>query len=61
MILSGYIAAAHEPDMKNHGEGSVLIMTNRLENPPARRLACSLCGTEFSCNPAGRAGARRKP
>jgi hypothetical protein len=28
-------------------------MTNRLENPPARRLACSRCGTEFTCNPAG--------
>jgi hypothetical protein len=28
-------------------------MTNRLENPPARRLACSRCGTEFACNPAG--------
>jgi hypothetical protein len=28
-------------------------MTNRLENPPGRRLACSRCGTEFTCNPAG--------
>jgi hypothetical protein len=24
-------------------------MTNRLEMPPARHLACSRCGTEFSC------------
>ena len=28
-------------------------MTNRLENPTARRLACSRCGTEFSCDPTG--------
>jgi hypothetical protein len=25
-------------------------MTNRLENPASRRLACSGCGTEFSCS-----------
>ncbi|HEX9361901.1 MAG TPA: hypothetical protein VF922_10085 [Bradyrhizobium sp.] len=24
-------------------------MTNRLGNPPPRRLACSGCGTEFTC------------
>jgi hypothetical protein len=24
-------------------------MTNRLETAPSRRLACSRCGTEFSC------------
>jgi hypothetical protein len=24
-------------------------MTNRLENPVPRRLACSACGTEFDC------------
>jgi hypothetical protein len=28
-------------------------MTNRLENPAARLLACSRCGTEFTCNLAG--------
>jgi len=25
-------------------------MTNRLENPVSRRLACSSCGTEFTCS-----------
>jgi len=24
-------------------------MTDQLENPPLRRLACSGCGTEFTC------------
>jgi len=47
-----YIAARHEPEMKN-GAGSVLIMTNRLGNPPPRRLFCSGCGTQFTCDPAG--------
>jgi hypothetical protein len=28
-------------------------MTNRSENPPSRRLACSGCGTEFTCSLAG--------
>jgi hypothetical protein len=28
-------------------------MTNRLENLLPRRLACSGCGTEFNCSPAG--------
>jgi len=28
-------------------------MTNRLDNPPARRLACAGCGTEFSCSLSG--------
>jgi ribosomal protein S14 len=29
-------------------------MTNPLEKPPPpRRLACSRCGTEFTCNLAG--------
>jgi hypothetical protein len=28
-------------------------MTNRLENVASRRLACSRCGTEFSCNLGG--------
>jgi hypothetical protein len=28
-------------------------MTNQLEMQPARRLACSGCGAEFGCNPAG--------
>ncbi|HEY2211129.1 MAG TPA: hypothetical protein VGH62_05815, partial [Bradyrhizobium sp.] len=26
---------------------------NRLENPASRRLACSGCGTEFTCSLAG--------
>jgi hypothetical protein len=25
-------------------------MTNRLETPASRRLACTGCGTEFSCS-----------
>jgi hypothetical protein len=28
-------------------------MTNRLENAVSRRLACSGCGTEFTCSLAG--------
>src|SRR6266404_2081640 len=28
-------------------------MTDQLENPPSRRLACSGCGTEFTCGLAG--------
>jgi len=28
-------------------------MTDRLEIQPSRRLACSRCGTEFTCAPAG--------
>jgi hypothetical protein len=28
-------------------------MTNRTENPAARRPACSGCGTEFSCELSG--------
>jgi hypothetical protein len=28
-------------------------MTNRTENPAPRRLACSGCGTEFSCELSG--------
>jgi hypothetical protein len=28
-------------------------MTNRLGNPPARRLVCSRCGTEFTCDLSG--------
>jgi hypothetical protein len=40
------------PTLK-HGQGSARLMTNRLENPPPRRLACSGCGTEFSCSLSG--------
>jgi hypothetical protein len=29
------------------------LMTNRLENPAPRRLACPRCGTEFTCALAG--------
>jgi hypothetical protein len=32
---------------------SVLTMSHRLENPPSRRLACSRCGTEFTCGLSG--------
>jgi len=28
-------------------------MTNRLENQEPRRIACSGCGTEFSCSLSG--------
>jgi hypothetical protein len=28
-------------------------MTNQLENPPSRRLACSGCGAEFICGLGG--------
>jgi hypothetical protein len=28
-------------------------MTNRLETPPSRRLACLHCGTEFTCALSG--------
>jgi hypothetical protein len=28
-------------------------MTNWIENLAPRRLACSMCGTEFGCDPAG--------
>jgi hypothetical protein len=39
--------------MKNRAQGSVRLMSNQLESPPSRRLACSGCGTEFTCRPAG--------
>jgi hypothetical protein len=38
---------------EKRGEGSVRFVTNSLENPAPRRLACSRCGAEFTCNPAG--------
>jgi hypothetical protein len=38
---------------EKRGEVSFRIMTNRLEIQPSRRLACSRCGTEFTCAPAG--------
>ena len=28
-------------------------MTNRLETPAPRRVACAACGTEFSCSLSG--------
>jgi len=28
-------------------------MTNRLETPAPRRVACTACGTEFSCSLSG--------
>jgi hypothetical protein len=39
--------------MKSNGSNSVQLMTNRLETPPFRRLACSRCGTEFTCSLSG--------
>jgi len=38
---------------QKRGEGSVRFMTTRSEIPPSRRLACSRCGTQFTCSPAG--------
>jgi hypothetical protein len=35
------------------GRNTVQLMTNRIENPPSRRLACSRCGMEFSCGLGG--------
>jgi hypothetical protein len=40
------------PTLK-HGHCSRTIMTNWKEYSSERRLACSGCGTEFSCNPEG--------
>jgi hypothetical protein len=37
-----------KPDQK-----TARFMTNRSENLPARRLACTGCGTEFGCNLSG--------
>jgi hypothetical protein len=39
--------------MKNTAKVWFVLMTNRLENPLPRRLACSGCGTEFSCSLSG--------
>jgi hypothetical protein len=30
-----------------------LLMTDRLESQPPRRLACARCGAEFSCSLSG--------
>ncbi|MEI9922345.1 MAG: hypothetical protein WDN50_01045 [Bradyrhizobium sp.] len=38
--------------MTNRSENARLESTS-LENAPARRLACSGCGTEFTCNVGG--------
>jgi hypothetical protein len=40
------------PTLK-HGNSSRTIMTNQKGYSSARRLACSRCGTAFSCNPEG--------
>jgi len=45
------------PTLK-HGQGSVRLMTNWLEKPgletaAGRRLACSRCGTAFTCGLPG--------
>jgi hypothetical protein len=36
-------------------------MTNRLGNQVARRLACSGCGTEFSCSLSGECWCAEEP
>jgi hypothetical protein len=40
------------PTLKT-GKSSRAIMTNRKGYSSARDLACSRCGTAFSCNPEG--------
>jgi hypothetical protein len=40
------------PELKA-GQKAFCLMTNRLEIPASRRLACSGCGAEFGCNPSG--------
>jgi primosomal protein N' len=40
------------PTLKT-GKSSRTIMTNRKGYSSARRLACSRCGTAFSCDPEG--------
>jgi hypothetical protein len=39
--------------MKKRRQDSVRLMTDRLEKAASRRLACSGCGTEFTCSLAG--------
>jgi hypothetical protein len=39
--------------MKKDGKAPAQLMTNRIETPASRRLACSRCGTEFTCSLAG--------
>jgi len=52
MIATDHNAIRHEPRMKTRSQ-SARLMTNRLETPPARRLACGNCGTEFTCSLSG--------
>ena len=40
------------PELKP-GQKTVCFMTNRLETSTSRRLACTGCGTEFSCSLSG--------
>jgi hypothetical protein len=40
------------PELKP-GQETARSMTNRLEIPPTRRLACTGCGTEFGCSLSG--------
>jgi hypothetical protein len=40
------------PELKA-GRKAASIMTNRLEMPASRRLACAGCGAEFSCSLSG--------
>jgi hypothetical protein len=37
----------------NSSQDAARFMTNRLEIPPSRRLACAGCGTEFTCALSG--------
>jgi hypothetical protein len=34
-------------------KAQLIFMTNRQEIPNPRQLACSACGTSFTCNPTG--------
>jgi HAD superfamily hydrolase (TIGR01509 family) len=40
-------------DTAKYRQGLLRFMTNRLENPLSRRLACSGCGTAFTCDLSG--------
>src|SRR3979490_2639725 len=48
ILVTEYTAVRYEPGMKKRQRDSARLMTNRLETPASRRLACSGCGTEFT-------------
>jgi hypothetical protein len=52
LATPGAYIAGQKHAQENH-EDSARLMTNPLANPPPRRLACSGCGTEFSCSLSG--------